>query len=224
MNESIGNQRIPFFGKGRSPLLSKNHDASIRALNALLRMRIVRKPDSSEDQVFISDAGVTLQIGEKGFGDRSSATDISVKRGQITTINNDYLVVDQWDDDAEDFGGGSVNVAKPPHLRSTVTSRTIWGVSITYGTYTTNAQQRTATYNAVSVIQRVHNPYIVGDEIWFAATGELVGVSDYTRIDLNIAARDWYTETEGCNADGDPQYAFVARGPWSDTAIGEDFA
>lgn len=54
--------RIPWFGKGRSPILSRNANDLVRALNALGKIRIERNPASTEDRVIYSDGGIVFEI------------------------------------------------------------------------------------------------------------------------------------------------------------------
>lgn len=210
---------ISLFGKGKSPLLSRNVNELVGPLNALGRMTIVRNPAATGDSIIYGSDNIVFELAPNEGQD--APTSVTFKRAEITAIGGDYLTANQWNEDTSDFTGGSVTIAKPPHLRNSLASETIWGVSHTYSSYQSNTIERTATYNSASVKQRVFPPYLVGDEIFFAETSELVGVSTYTKIDANIAARKWFTETEGCDPDtGDPTYAFVSRGPWSDTAVG----
>lgn len=217
---------MPKFGKasGLTAILSRNvNEYILKPLNSLGNIRIVRQPEATEDRVVYSDGGILIALA--GLANNGDApTNVNVKRAIITAIANDYLTANQWDNDSEDFSGGSVSIVKPENLKGSIAAETIWGDSITYASYSSNYNQREATYNSQTTVQRIFPAYQVDDVIFFADTSELVGVSTFTKLDLNIEARHWRSETQGCDADtGDPIYSFVARGPWSATAIGEEF-
>lgn len=221
-------QAIPYFGKGRSPILSRNHDPIVTFLNALKHITIKRVEATANDTVDYSSSGITLNIGKEGFGDTSDPTDISFKRAKITAVHADYVEVAQWDNDDEDFTGGAANVAKPPNFRSDYAGETAHSIVITYDNYSADGNERDATYDdhdalTATTAQRVYPPYRVDDEIYFVETTQLVGVSTYTRIEA-LPWRAWHTETQGCDGEGDPIYTFAARSPWRTTAVGSDFA
>ena len=221
---------IPQFGKGRSPLLSKNHKPIIDHCNSWKKVVIKRAASAKDaDRVVQSASGVTIWLKKEG-GDSSTPTNVSVKLAEITDVHGDYLEANQWNEAGNIFDEAMpVNIAKPHYLRASVGDGSEYDIAFTYDNYDSPGNQREATYDdagglTATVVQRVYPPYKVGDIVAFAETTEKVGVSTYTRIDLNLAARQWRTETEGCDEDGDPVYAFVARSPWRTDAVGEKFA
>lgn len=63
---------LPFFGKGRSALLAKNHNDVIRALNALGKLQIKRDPNATEDRfLYAADNIVLMLAGQAGGGGTS---------------------------------------------------------------------------------------------------------------------------------------------------------
>jgi hypothetical protein len=109
---------------------------------------------------------------------------------RVKEIFSAYLRCRTWDGSSE--GGSDILVAKPTVLQTTPN----WGED--------------------NEAHRVDPPYAVDGLIWAAEVG-FTGVAGKTWIDLNVEARVWLAQTEGCDAAGDPQYAFFHRTAWSDT-------
>lgn len=110
---------------------------------------------------------------------------------RITAISGDYLTCKRIivvSGAAEVVEDQTVNVAKPPRLRKSETSRN----SITFSGYSTDGQSRTATNTSSETeSQTVVTPYLVDDEI-LAQRVFNTGVTDATEwVDLNVDARAW---------------------------------
>lgn len=183
----------------------------VSAINALKRLTVELAP-VTVPRVLYSDSNVVIQIPET----LSTAAGSAILQGTITAIAQDTITVA--------VGVSPLDVAKPPHLRGSLTGETEWGVTWTYSYTGSDYQKRTrAATGLAATKQRVNLPYRIGDQITVLRTNS-TGLTGVQFIDLNLASREWWTETQGCDPEtGAPLYAFIPRGPWVDTAVGSNF-
>lgn len=182
----------------------------------------IQQPETGDAKVISSDGKTVLQIPTRSRTPTGSEL-VNIKRAKITAIAADYVTATLWDEVANDFDGDSVTVAKPYELRNNATG-TEWSVAWTYSYASAQERTRTATGYAATK-QRVYPDYKVDDEIIAIFNDEHTGVAGATEyLDMNVDGRQWFTETEGCDDAGGPVYAFVARSPFAETAIGSNFA
>lgn len=132
---SVGRGQIPMFGKGRSPILSKNANVLVRALNALLSITVKRKPDATSDEVVYSDGGVSIVLAgnvEGGSGTGSGRLTTYLVKSKPGGIG-DVLICRTWNGTTE----GSVDVPVAVNRNSRqLASETINGITYTYADYT----------------------------------------------------------------------------------------
>lgn len=117
------------------------------------------------------------------WGSQSAA---STGRFVLTGVAGDYLT-------ATSAGGGSVNIAKNPKLRTSITSQVIDGVTWNY-TYTSSVQ-RSASNGTRTYYQRVSERYIIGDIIYAdqpaGGTGVTISGIPLVWLDTNRDGRAW---------------------------------
>ncbi len=119
-----------------------------------------------------------------------------------TTFNAaDHLVCHSWNGTTE--GTEDIFIAKPPDLRSSLTTEILRGVTIDYSAYNNIAQTRVATQRgtATTETQYITKPYIAGDVIWAVTAWSGVTFTNtavtpsrtetVTLLDLNIAGRSF---------------------------------
>ena len=95
--------------------------------------------------------------------------------------NDDYLVCDEANGAAN-----NVNIYKPYKLRGSITSETIAGDTVSYGTYGTDKFSRTATIGGNSEKQVIIPYFLTGDSIF--AEYDILGAKWQ---DLNVDGRAW---------------------------------
>lgn len=215
-----GGFKIARPGKGRNMIQRSYADEVVRALNQLgcIEVKIVPTGDA---KLIYGDLRSVLQIPV-----RTTELDLTgsiIKRAEISAVDNNFVTAVLWDEGSNDFVGDPVEVAKPFELRHNATG-TEWGVVWTY-TYASQQQRTRAATGYAATTQRVFPNYKAGDEIIVMFNDEHTGVAGATEyLDLNVDARRWLTETEGCDAAGGPVYAFVDRSPFAASAVGSNFA
>lgn len=208
-------------GPGRNLIQRGYATQVVKALNALGHIEITQ-PATGAAKVIYSDLRTVLQIPQNSRTPTGSEL-VNIKRARITALAADYVTADLWDETANDFDGDSITVAKPYELRNNPTG-TEWSVAWTYAYASAQERTRTAAGYAATK-QRVYPDYKVNDEIIVLFNDEHTGVAGATEyLDLNVDARRWLTETEGCGAEGGPVYAFMDRSPFAASAVGSNFA
>lgn len=216
-----GGFTIELPGPGRNLIQRGYATQAIKALNSLGHIEITQPP-TGEAKVIYSELRTVFQIPQNSRTPTGSEL-VNIKRARITALAADYVTADLWDETANDFDGDSITVAKPYELRHNA-SGTEWSVAWTYSYTGTQERTRAATGYAATK-QRVFPDYKVNDEIIVLFNDEHTGVAEATEyLDLNVDARRWLTETEGCDAEGGTVYSFVDRSPFATTAIGSNFA
>lgn len=118
---------------------------------------------------------------------------VTVKQYRFRSMQGDYIVCRTFDNNAE--GTTDVLIAKPFKLRFSITGVVIDGSNISYASYSTANQIRTATSVAGSEIQVIVPRYVVSDLIYGITvdhTGVVVGqVGELKVMDLNADGRAW---------------------------------
>jgi hypothetical protein len=154
--------KIPLFRPGERPgvFSSARMNQLLRALNALLTMRIVKGPTN---QVLIADAGTVLQIAT-GATSGAAGGSASADKFRIKSYSGTYITCRTWDGTTE--GNSDVYVALPPEIRSSIASEVIDGDTYTY-TYTLATQSRVSvrTSDSDSVTEYMTPRFIVDQEI-----------------------------------------------------------
>ena len=221
---SGGGFHIAPLGGNRNLIKRAVGNELVRALNSLGNLHVKMEYGLKEPEVIYSDGNVVLLIPKTE--DSITVDGVQVKRAKITAIGQDGVTASLWNNTASDYSGASVTVAKPAELRGTLTTSVDFGLTWTYSYTGADYQERTrAATGYAATKQRVSAPYRVDDILFVVNTNEATGVASATYIDLNVSARCWLTETEGCDPEtGDPVYAFISRGPWKAAAVGENFA
>lgn len=107
---------LDFFGKGNSPLLARNFDPVITALNALGKIRIKVDRAARAHRVLYSEGGILFllagqDLGSGGIGD--SIKVVKIKTAPAESANT--ITVVELVDGVET--GANFSVAKPPNLR-----------------------------------------------------------------------------------------------------------
>jgi|SRR5579862_8604138 len=160
-----------------------------RRLNALINMSA--NPDPKGGSLVVSDANSVLPIpGGAGGGGGTGGT--SLTKMQIVSVQGDYLV-------CTDTGGNNFNIAKPPLLRFSMTSRTINGYNYTYTYSLPNSRSISGTTNpgVFAVAEIIEPEYLVGDIIYAQNadhTDVFVSGLELPLIDMNIDQRGWVME------------------------------
>lgn len=166
------------------------HKLLAKRLNALINMRSVSDPTRSDLQM--SDANCLLSVGG-GFGSGGGSSGSgSLTKMRIFSVQGDYL-------QCNDTAGNSVNVAKPPLLRFSMTTRTINGYNYTYSYSLPNSRSITGTTNpgVFAVAEIIEPEYLVGDIIYAQNadhTDVFVSGQELPLIDTNIDQRGWVME------------------------------
>lgn len=187
---SGGGWRIAPFGKGKSPLLSANHADSIKALNALGRITIVRDEAATSDKVIYGGDNIVIKIAGAADG---GSTPGAIQVAKITSAPAESASTITCVEFNGGIAGDAITVAKPSLLRG-------------------------LTGN-----QKAYPFYEVDDLLLIMSVPDGVGIStEWT--DLNIDGRNIARETKGCDEEGNPVYAMVARSEWYSTPIGSDFS
>lgn len=98
------------------------------------------------------------------------------RRFKITTLHANYVEAQEWNGTTT---GATVNIAKHPSIRNTITSYTTPADTFTC-TYDTNATTRTATGTVTGIVEthKLNVPYVVEDEIWAVKPTGGTGVTD----------------------------------------------
>lgn len=184
---------IPQFGKrsGLTAIRSADANLLVNALNNLLNMTVER---GNTNAFVYADGNIKLVLRNIGDPSSSEPTVGIPVRGEITEIQEDYIMVDLWNGSAFD-ADNNVAVAKPVELRASLASDTIYSTGVTYSNSDTNT--RTASAGGFDTETHVVLlPYQVGREILVVDTGLATGVVDgasnpITYMDLNIGGRTW---------------------------------
>lgn len=108
--------------------------------------------------------------------------------------HDDYIILRPIGEvtDEHDF-----KVAKPYKLRFSISSASIDGITISYSSYNTSLQRRTASAGSVSITQAIVPRYLAEDLIFYAvaptgvADADIVGFPDIGLIDINADGRAW---------------------------------
>lgn len=123
--------RLPFFGKGNSPLLAANHEATILALNALGKIEIKVDPSATTPRVLYSDANIVLLLPATLAGGTSGVGQLETYR--VKSKAGDVLTCRTWDGANE--GETNIQVAVNRNSRQ-LASEVIEGTTYTYTGYT----------------------------------------------------------------------------------------
>lgn len=178
---------IPYFGRstGRHAMRDRDANLLIDALNAFLNLEVVFTSEGKSELLVVKGKSILKLRVEEIAADPPTTTGV-IQKARIDSLAGDYLVCNLWDYVEEDWSAETVNVAKPPSLRNSVTSE--GGFSYSYSD--TNTRTATAAgYDAI--VYSVDRPYAVGTVLMVADTGGDTGVTDATYVDLNWDARAW---------------------------------
>lgn len=122
----------------------------------------------------------------RGNGIVSSPAAFEVFVFKYQSMEADKIVCHAWDGVNE--GLDDVRIYKPSLLQFSITSGTIDGIPISYGSYSTSAQTRVATINTDSETQIIVPRYTQGDVI-YAIKAPLDPIDEL--LDINIDGRAW---------------------------------
>lgn len=108
---TAGGWQIPWFGKGRSPLLSRNANELVRALNALGKIAVTRDAAATADRVAYSDGGITIVLAGQaaGLGGEGGGALTIKEQDDDPTIEN-VTEIRFPNGSVTDEGGGVVSV------------------------------------------------------------------------------------------------------------------
>jgi len=166
----------------------------------LLWCRSIQIRDGVGYKVRRSTSGTILELGGGGRG-AGSATDSDISRYRVQSVQGDYLTCHTWD--GTDESTDDVYVAKPPHLRHSLTAQTVNAVAVTYSNYSISGGVCTRDADASGYAtqdEMVIPQYQLGEgadgEVWAAEVADGTGVTVTgttlaTSIDLNLDARAW---------------------------------
>lgn len=184
----VGGGRFISPFKKSDVLKRSRHNQIVSKLNPLLNITVTW---GDRDEVVYAQGNVNIQLDRSKQGTGASALG-NVKRLSITAINANTLTCSD--------GVTSYTVAKPELLRESLTSRSIDGVTVSYGTFSTANQTRVASAtiggNAVSQTEVISPRYKTGDYI-IAANVTDSGVTSAPWIDLNADARAYSRKFTG---------------------------
>lgn len=119
-----------------------------------------------------------------------------VHQFKIVSIQGNYLTCNPYDGVNAAPAGIVVYIAKPTQLRSSIASRAETEGTVTYTSYSSDGQQRTATRGATTETQIVTPRYLAGDIIYAVrgVVGKLPLNGDSEMIehlDINADGRAW---------------------------------
>lgn len=192
---SGGGWRIAPFGKGKSPLLSANHADSIKALNALGRITIIRDEVATSDKVLYGSENVVIKIA--GAASIGTVGQSSLTTYRVKSKSGDVLFCKSWDGTSE--GVETVEVAVNRNSRQ-LSSETVSGTTYTYSSYAavdSYNNSRTSNDGSTSQTQIVTPMWYVDCEIDVMST-DYSGVLYDNTVDepydlklIEVSARCW---------------------------------
>lgn len=179
---------LPYFGRssGRHAMRDRDANTLVDAINAFLNLKIIYTTEGKSELLVVKGKSfLKLNVAEAGEDGEDAAASAS-RTALIDSLAGDYLVCNLWDEEAEEWEAGIVNVAKPPSLRCSVTSE--GGFSYSYAD--TNTRTATAAgYDAI--VYSVDRPYAVGNILKVFPAGSYEEVTDCEYWDSNRDARAW---------------------------------
>lgn len=168
-------------------------DGLTGAKKRIYLLATIGEDDATDDGHSVSavDAGVAVQDLHLGGGGGGA------QRMRVKSVDGDYLTCRTWDGTTE--GSYDIAVAKPPHLRHSLTSQNVNGVTVSYGSFgiTGGMCQRTASAGGYVTQTEWVLPVwqIAGTgtdaEIWADMPAGGTGVEGTTLMDTNRDARAW---------------------------------
>lgn len=126
--------QLPPFGKGRSPLLSKNVNPLVKVLNAILRLRVLRNAGATTDEVLWSTEGLAIVIAGNASAGGGSTTG-RLQTYKIKSKGSDAMIGRTWDAATSTEGSNNVWIAVN-HQSRQLSSETINATTYTYSAYT----------------------------------------------------------------------------------------
>jgi hypothetical protein len=177
--------------KKRDILTLAGRDAILDRLNPLQEITVKL---GSKTTVHYSDWNVQIELDSALFTGGGGGG-VGLKKMTVQQAYGDYLY-------CLDASSNPFNIAKPPKLRFSVTSATVNGVAITYGSFSTVPTSGTAEQvrgaNSASfggtIIEQIFPGYQSGDVIFAEPvdhSGVIVAGSELPLIDANIDGRKW---------------------------------
>lgn len=130
---------IPRFGKGRSPILSRNHDPIVDFCNALKHITVKRSPSAKVDKVVYSSSGITIFLGGNVAGSGSGSGELQTYR--VKSKTGDVLYCRTWDADTSTEGTSVIEIAT--NFESRQLSSEVTGL----GTFTYSAYAAADSFN-----------------------------------------------------------------------------
>ena len=204
-NPNPGNT-IKLVPKGKFPGRRKINEI-ITKVCGLLNMQVVQV-DSQDARAVVTDRSTILQIPRSAPAATSPPSGGGATRYRVITNYDDYLACKTWD--GSTLGASTVNIAKPPELRHSITSAGIEGVTIGYGyavrTYNLDGQRTASASGYTSQVEIVLPVFQAGtgpeSEIWadepvggpgiiYANDGTTPLSPNPTWMDTNRAGRAW---------------------------------
>jgi hypothetical protein len=196
-DSAFNGKRIRLLRNG-SIMGSRRGNQVIAQVNALSSLHI-KMVDGDSPSITVADNGTDILI-PRGQPQAGTTSAVGPTRMRVQSVSGDYLVCKSWDGSAE---GASVNVAKTPELRHSVTSQVIEGVTVSfaYASRTNNLDgKRTATGSGYADQVEIVIPVYMDDdsslcEIWAdqpaGGTGVSVGGTPLIWMDTNRNGRAW---------------------------------
>jgi len=156
---------------------------AFKLLTALAKVRLVPE---TYGRVEKAAAGFVIRLDPAAIGGGGTPGTAVVSKFTFQSSQSDYIT-------CHDGVGADVYIAKPAKLRGSVTSETIDGTTISYGTFSGDYTERTASAAGYTdEVQAIVPRFLVNDVIYAATVDGGTGVgSAPTYVDLNVDGRAW---------------------------------